>query len=342
MARVIDVSSKLGEYMLKGWVLTDRACPKGCNVPLMRSPNGSTPVVHFCANCDGDPNGASLSSTSSSMRPPFDHAAPSSPSLAPSTHYSRASTPPTEISSALSSPTFAPPMDMAETIRRRQQSDAASVEIGKRLLKGWAMLADECPNTGCYGIPLVRPPKLGGGKDPRKECVACGTVYVEDANGWDRLVPMDASSEQQQNVPSSSIITPSAGPSKRRPSSQDKGKGVAYENTPQIAQRSLMPAMASNMPDSVSRFELPQSQYHCSVPPLAIETGSGPSSLQVSGQALETALIALSDRLVRLSTLPDMLDPSSIGQTANAINSVIQALSQAKQLQTQASVSRSS
>jgi uncharacterized Zn finger protein (UPF0148 family) len=53
-------------------------------------------------------------------------------------------------------------------MRRRQQSDAASIEIGKRLLKGWAMLADECPNGGCYGIPLVRPPKVGNEKDPRK------------------------------------------------------------------------------------------------------------------------------------------------------------------------------
>lgn len=30
------------------------------------------------------------------------------------------------------------------------------------------MLADECPNTQCYGIPLVRPPKSGAEKDPRK------------------------------------------------------------------------------------------------------------------------------------------------------------------------------
>ena len=29
------------------------------------------------------------------------------------------------------------------------------------------MLADECPNERCYGVPLVRPP-LVGGRDPRK------------------------------------------------------------------------------------------------------------------------------------------------------------------------------
>lgn len=87
-----------------------------------------------------------------------------------STHefHSRPSTPPTEISSTLSSPTFAPPVDTEETIRRRQQSDQASSEIGKRLLKGWAMLGEECPNIRCYGIPLVRPPKTGEERDPRK------------------------------------------------------------------------------------------------------------------------------------------------------------------------------
>jgi len=82
--------------------------------------------------------------------------------------HSRPSTPPTEISSTLSSPTFAPPVETEDTIRRRQQSDQASSEIGKRLLKGWAMLGEECPNIRCYGIPLVRPPRTAEQKDPRK------------------------------------------------------------------------------------------------------------------------------------------------------------------------------
>ena len=95
----------------------------------------------------------------------------SSPRPSSSSYATRSSTPPTEVSSTLSSPTF-PPADTEELLRRRQQSDAASAEIGRRLLKGWAMLADECPNVRCYGVPLVRPPKAGGGQDPRKVC-AC-------------------------------------------------------------------------------------------------------------------------------------------------------------------------
>jgi Sjogren's syndrome/scleroderma autoantigen 1 (Autoantigen p27) len=93
---------------------------------------------------------------------------PPSTTSASSEEFSRVSTPPTEISDALSSPTFAPPPNPQELARRRAQSDMASAEIGKRMLRGWAMLAEECPNDSCYGVPLVRPPMAGGGKDPRK------------------------------------------------------------------------------------------------------------------------------------------------------------------------------
>jgi hypothetical protein len=83
----------------------------------------------------------------------------------------RPETPPTDVSSTLSSPTFAiPPALTSEAMRRREQSDKASARIGERLLKGWAMLGEECPNATCYGVPLVRPPGLGTVKDPRKVC----------------------------------------------------------------------------------------------------------------------------------------------------------------------------
>ena len=48
---------------------------------------------------------------------------------------------------------------------RREQSDRASSEIGKRLLQGWTMLGDECPSENCYGVPLVRPPRATAAAD---------------------------------------------------------------------------------------------------------------------------------------------------------------------------------
>ena len=140
----------------------------------MRSPKGRTPVTTFCASCSRNSQGPAIIflphlrySNFLDTRP--QNIEPASSSNHSSESYiSRSSTPPTEISEALGSPIFAPPPETVETRRRREQSDRASSEIGKKLLKGWAMLGEECPNEDCYGIPLVRPPKSGNDKNPRK------------------------------------------------------------------------------------------------------------------------------------------------------------------------------
>lgn len=151
-------------------VLTDNVCSKCGKVPLMRSPSG--PIIYFCANCDGSPSRVSQHVSQPSHSAASSHRTATIPSPRSGSSYdssshgaSRPSTPPTELYSQLSSPAFAPE-DTEEILRRREQSEQASTEIGKLLLKGWTMLADECPNPQCYGIPLVRPPK--GDKDPRK------------------------------------------------------------------------------------------------------------------------------------------------------------------------------
>ena len=46
-----DASKKIGEYLLKGWTMLGDNCPHGCNVPLMRSRDGSSLV---CYGCDTD------------------------------------------------------------------------------------------------------------------------------------------------------------------------------------------------------------------------------------------------------------------------------------------------
>lgn len=132
----------------------------------MRSPNGQTPVIHFCVSCDGDPSQAPAQPSVQRRSSQISNVTTASTHLSAS----RTSTPPTDIPSDIDSPPLHPIIDTDAILRRRQQSDRASTEIGNRLLKGWAMLADECSNPECYGVPLVRPPKPGGGKDPRKVC----------------------------------------------------------------------------------------------------------------------------------------------------------------------------
>ena len=114
---------------------------------------------------------------------------------------SRVSTPPTELSQRSESPEFVLPPETEETRLRRAQSDRASSEIGQLLLQGWAMLAEECPNSGCYGVPLVRAPKAGGAVDDKKvrrllynlfgsqhaqKCVICGNTFVSQIDSQGR------------------------------------------------------------------------------------------------------------------------------------------------------------
>ncbi|OCH93593.1 hypothetical protein OBBRIDRAFT_724481 [Obba rivulosa] len=302
MSKVLDVSPKLGEYMLRGWVLTDDICSQCSKIPLLRAPGH--PVSWFCAACDCTfsqlPAPGGLPGPSRPQEVPN---MPSSPSFTSSSHLTRASTPPTEVSDALSSPTFAPPVDTEEILRRRQQSDTASAEIGKRMLKGWAMLADECPNTHCYGIPLVRPPKAGGEKDPRKECVICSTVYVyeKDAMGQDRLVPVVSPVLREQVLQQPQV----------QPTLEPITVPRQQENAVQIISNMARPSPHAQMPRGSS------STY---------------TALEISAQSLELSLHSLSDRLNSLSSSA-VVEPTLIAQTAEAISKVSLALTQVKQLQ---------
>ncbi|KAH7916187.1 hypothetical protein BJ138DRAFT_1140362 [Hygrophoropsis aurantiaca] len=321
MSRVIDVSEKLGEYMLKGWVLTDNICPKtecrGC--PLMRSPPGKPPVTFFCVACEGDPTPSEISAAQTTQ---------SSSTESSNSAESRPSTPPTELSSTLSSPTFALPVETEEMTRRREQSDLASSEIGKRLLKGWAMLGEECPNTRCYGVPLVRPPKAGGEKDPRKECVVCRTVYTteSDSQGWQRLTPIAPidfeSSLRRENAPSASTSTTLG----QNATPRDKGKSVDRGDhmqtplplVPTPSQLKVVIPNATQAPD----LKTPQQS-------------SSTEMLDSSVQALEQALRVLSQKLTLLCSNPVTVEASSIASVAEGISKVTQALSQVRQLQRQ-------
>ncbi|KAI0676830.1 hypothetical protein C8Q78DRAFT_48192 [Trametes maxima] len=332
MATVIDVSSSLGEYMLKGWILTDRICSKCSRVPMMRSPSAAAVSTQFCVNCDPAPGCSNAAGTGSSSpsRPPIAPRPSSLPDVSSvstisySTRMSGASTPPTDVSSEPESPPLVPIMDTAELLRRRQQSDTASAEIGKRMLRGWAMLADECPNLNCYGIPLVRPPKVQATIDPRKECVICGIVYVDEKDmlGQDRLVPV-----QSMSSPANTHRPPVPVPSGTSSSQVlgDKGKGRARSGTPpspdnghngQYYLPQLQPTAASH--------ERPQ-------PKVPTPRTTTASALEVSARSLEHSLLALSTRLDSLSGGP-ILDPAPIAQTADAIAKVSQALTQVKQL----------
>ncbi|KAJ7228744.1 hypothetical protein GGX14DRAFT_614754 [Mycena pura] len=310
-----EVSDILGQYMLKGWVLTDKTCTTpGCSVPLMRTSNGRSPLIHFCAKCDGGPDSA---------RHPTAQVPGSSVSVSSSSHCSRSSTPPTEVSSTLSSPAFVLPAETEEGRQRREQSDTASAAIGQRLLKGWAMLADECPSARCFGVPLVRPPKAGGDQNPRKECVICGTVYVTEIDwaGRERLVPENFST---------AIVAPIR---------ENKGEvqALKFEATPthDVRLETGFAAPQVKLIDLSVFASLNEQNKVTQVPVSTIctseRTSTLLSTLDQSAQDLESTLRVLSGRLTALTA--GQLDASSIGSVADAISKVVQAIGQVRQLQ---------
>ncbi|KAJ3922817.1 hypothetical protein F5877DRAFT_74962 [Lentinula edodes] len=301
MSTVNDVSNVIGEYMLKGWVLTDSPCPHCKNIPLMRSPKNQTPIVHFCANCDGDPRKVAQPSSSPSLT--------SISSLSHNNPVSRSSTPATEVSEAPSSPTFALPVETPESRRRREQSDRASSEIGNRLLKGWALLGEECLNEACFGIPLVRPPKSGGEKDPRRECVICGRIYIGEGDLVEAEPPRPPAQNSSPPILPDNAIVPAS-------------------NTPNAD-----PRVTENSNQALLPLERQQPAEPSSLSPSSPNGGSTMSALRVTSHALEQTLISLSGRLTSSVAQSILIDPQTISSIVDTISKTTQALAEVKKIQ---------
>jgi len=289
--------------------LTDETCHnEECHVPLLRSPNGQKPEIYFCANCDGEPTKVGSSTGAAhAARQASPPTRPYSPSLALSSSsaelQSRSSTPATDIPSSLNSPTFAPLPPTAETLRRRQQSDAAAAQIGSRLLKGWAMLADECPNSNCFGIPLVRPPQAGYEKSTKKECVACGTVYIDEGHG---LVITNTNA----NALAIDLAT------------RDNSTGSMLQSDEKRPERHSSLISPPRRQDS--KNTLPAS--------MGLQSQSTFASLDSAAASLDLSLRSLSKRLAVQSSSTDGMDVMSIGSTADAMGKVLSVMERIQNL----------
>jgi len=195
------------------------------------------------------------------------------------------------------------------------------------------MLADECPRSTCYGIPLVRPPKTGRDKDPRKECVVCGTVYVtgteRKAQGLDSEALGTQSGSRQEEIPTSRVPV-------GRLNAITKGKekaSVSPAVTTVVASVSPAAGVTNAMQSDTPAFlttsslsqesNLPQQASSSCVFSEPISTSD--DVLTSSRKALRATLGALSQRLLLLSdqAIPD---PITISQTADAIARTGQAL----------------
>ncbi|KZT56313.1 hypothetical protein CALCODRAFT_497626 [Calocera cornea HHB12733] len=302
--------------MLKGWTLTDQVCPtRGCVVPLLRSRDRS---VTFCANCDGSPeaavakeSGSTALHTEALLAPPPPPSStgpqPLSPTSSPHTRLSPNSTPPTTPPSRSPSlPALPDPSPL--TLQRRAQSDLASQRIGDRLLKGWAMLGEECPNDSCWGVPLVRRPgRAKGGRGDGGECVICGWGSESDASN-------------ASGVPHASTSQLAA-----RPAETDDIVSSFYPSSSQT----LAPPPDLRLPPTSAPFEAVSAT---SAPRPNDSTRTPLSSIHHSVTALNQTLASLSDRLVALSANPITAEPSTIKTLVEAMSVVMDALGKARSM----------
>ncbi|KAI9637239.1 uncharacterized protein MKK02DRAFT_43159 [Dioszegia hungarica] len=185
-------SNILGEYMLKGWTLTDLHCDQ-CNVtPLMREPAAQASAanrarIQFCAQCDGGPAGPSSQAR---------QITPDQPGPLPQLEFPSPIDPHPPIPSS-SSPL--PRTTSPTAAARTRTSEDISEAISARLLQGYSLLQSNCPNASCKGVPLIGYPRAKDGtRDPRRMCVGCGTGYVSEGQmgGMQPIQPMGRAQAQ--------------------------------------------------------------------------------------------------------------------------------------------------
>jgi hypothetical protein len=114
---------------------------------------------------------------------------------------------------------------------RDAQSARASGLIGNMLLRGFALLADSCPNSTCYGIPLVGHPRArraGGGRDAglediKKECVICHRVYNREGE----LIQGGSTERVERPAPAAAPVAQTAATSVTRAGAPDSPRTIA-------------------------------------------------------------------------------------------------------------------
>ncbi|KAI8918190.1 hypothetical protein DFJ77DRAFT_454701 [Powellomyces hirtus] len=183
--------AELGTYMLKGWVLTDVICPNpGCNIPVVRSRDRST---QLCVLCDDPVN----------PYPPISQLAAETevtivedPSVVPSTSEpTGAVTTPeedAELEAVLNEEVTPSRNEAAE--RRREKGNQASKLLGQKMLAGWTMLEDTCPNPTCIGVPLMR------SRQKQTICVMCDGQPAPQPNGVVPAAQLKAAAETKVTV----------------------------------------------------------------------------------------------------------------------------------------------
>ena len=189
-------------------VLLDSICPNaGCNVPIFRSRERAN-AQYLCCLCDH----------------------PTSPWKPHGQEQLRSPAAPVEATNSETSirqgydgdgdDEFIPRDVSASSSAARAEADRTSALMGKRLLQGWAMLADPCED--CPGVPLMR-------KNGVVLCVGCGqeTQQMKEDVGARTHVEAPSRNNTLSNscMANEAMISGESGESKKRilPLSKEEG-----------------------------------------------------------------------------------------------------------------------
>ncbi|GAM25268.1 hypothetical protein SAMD00019534_084430 [Acytostelium subglobosum LB1] len=98
--------------------------------------------------------------------------------------------------------------------KRMKKSDEVSAIMGQKLLMGWALLGDECPNNECSGTPLMRD------REKMYHCVSCeaSAMSVEQMFKAVQTKEIKKQQDQAQSQAQSQIqeVTPTKEPKLKR------------------------------------------------------------------------------------------------------------------------------
>ncbi|KAG0053257.1 hypothetical protein BGZ83_001427 [Gryganskiella cystojenkinii] len=100
--------------------------------------------------------------------------------------------------------------------QREQQNERASRLMGEKMLQGWAMLQDPCPNPSCNGVPLMR------NREKKEFCVVCEKYYQREMDlehgKYTIVSSASADSAAATGVTSTTAMNTTATMDSRRPS----------------------------------------------------------------------------------------------------------------------------
>ncbi|KAF9183313.1 hypothetical protein BGZ51_008130 [Haplosporangium sp. Z 767] len=99
--------------------------------------------------------------------------------------------------------------EVKERESNREQSERASRLIGQKMLQGWAMLQDPCPNLSCHGVPLLR------NREKKEYCVVCENYFQREQDlehGKYTIVPKSDDAVVTSEAASSPLTTAASFP----------------------------------------------------------------------------------------------------------------------------------